>query len=53
MLSLGLVVWGIARLQVAVDTEQARSLIVLLALLGMPLARIGRAPQSWTGNRHR
>jgi hypothetical protein len=52
-LALGLVVWNMARIYLAGDAERLRSVVILLALLAMPLARIGFAPSSLSRNRHR
>jgi hypothetical protein len=52
-LALGIVVWGIVRIYVPLDVDRLRSLVVLLALLSVPFARVGLAPLSLTRNRHR
>jgi hypothetical protein len=52
-LMLGLVVWGIVRIYLPVDADRLRSVVILLALLAVPLARVGYAPSSLTRNRHR
>jgi hypothetical protein len=52
-LALGLVVWGIARIYLPVDVDRLRSVVILLALLVLPLARVGLAPAWLARNRHR
>jgi hypothetical protein len=52
-LGLGLAVWGIARIYIPLDVDRARSIVILLALLAAPLARVGLAPSSLARNRHR
>jgi hypothetical protein len=52
-LALGLVVWNVMRIYVPFDPDRMRSVIILLALLGMPLARVGLAPITLARNRHR
>ena len=52
-LALGLVIWGIAKIYLPLDVDRLRSLVILLALLAVPIARIGLAPSSLTRNRHR
>ena len=52
-LALGLVLWRIVRLSAGVDGYRLQSLIILVALLGVPLARIGAAPFCLSRNRHR
>lgn len=53
VLALGLVVWGIARIYLPLDVDRLRSVVVLLALLAVPLARVGLAPSWLARNRHR
>jgi hypothetical protein len=53
LLAVGLVVWNMARMYVPLDVERARSAVILLALLAVPIARIGLAPSSLMRNRHR
>jgi hypothetical protein len=53
ILALGIVVWGIARTYLPVDVDRLRSVVILLGLLAVPLARVGLAPSSLTRNRHR
>ena len=52
-LALGLVLWGIVRAGLQHDADNLRSVVVLLALLAVPLARVGLAPSSLARNRHR
>lgn len=52
-LALGLMVWGVVRIYQPLDGDRVRSVVILLALLVMPLARVGFAPASLTRNRHR
>ena len=49
----GLVVWGIVRLYVPIDADRLRGIVILLALLGVPLARVGLAQSTIAQNRHR
>jgi hypothetical protein len=53
LMSLGLVVWGIVRIYVPMDAPRVQSLVVLLALLAVPLGRVGIAPFRLSRNRHR
>ena len=50
---LAMVFWGIVRIYVALDIYRFQSVVILLALLAVPLARIGLAPSSLARNRHR
>lgn len=52
-LGLGIVVWGIVRIYLPLDVDRARSVVILLALIVMPLARVGLAPSWLARNRHR
>ena len=52
-LGLGLVVWDLVRLYVPIDVDRVRSIVILMALLAMPLARVALAPAMLTRNRHR
>jgi hypothetical protein len=52
-LAVGLVVWGMARLYVPIDADRLRGVVILLALLAVPLARVGLAQASIAQNRHR
>ena len=53
LLGFALSVWSIVRIYVPLDVERSRSVIVLLALLSVPLARIGLAASLLGRNRHR
>ena len=48
-LTLGIVLWALLR----IDLWRSRSLVILLALLAVPLARVGLAPRWLARNRHR
>lgn len=52
-LALGMVVWGMVRIYLPLDVDRLRSVVVLLALLAVPLARVGLAPSWLARNRHR
>lgn len=45
--------WQYARTFVALDNYQFQGVVILLALLAMPLGRVGLAPSSLARNRHR
>ena len=51
--AIGLVVWSMARLYLPIDADRLRSVIILLALLAVPLARVGFAQSTIAQNRHR
>jgi hypothetical protein len=52
-IAFGLLLWdGVLRI-VPSDSHQLRSLVILCALLVVPFARLGLAPASLAGNRHR
>lgn len=51
--ALAMVFWRIVRIYVALDSYRLQGLLVLLALLVMPLARVGLAPSLLERNRHR
>lgn len=53
LVALGMVVWGIVRTGLWFDAERLRTAIILLAVLAVPLARVGFAPSSLARNRHR
>ena len=53
LVALGIVVWGIVRTYLPFDVDRLRSAIILLALLAVPLARVGLAQSSLARNRHR
>jgi hypothetical protein len=52
-LGLGILVWGIVRIYLPLDVDRARSVVILVALIAMPLARVGLAPFWLARNRHR
>jgi hypothetical protein len=52
-LALAIMICGMLRIYLPVDGERLRSVVILLALLAMPLARVGLAPASLARNRHR
>jgi hypothetical protein len=45
--------WGIVRIYVALDVYRLQTLVILLALLAVPLARVGLATSCLAWNRHR
>jgi hypothetical protein len=53
LLTLGLACSGLVRTYLPFDVDRVRSAVILLALLALPLARVGLAPSSLTRNRHR
>jgi hypothetical protein len=53
LVALGIVVWGIVRMYAPFDVDGLRSAVILVALLAVPLARVGLAPSSLARNRHR
>jgi hypothetical protein len=53
LLTLGLLLWGMLRIYLPVDVDRLLSIIILMALLAVPLARIGLAPAALARNRHR
>jgi hypothetical protein len=53
LVTLANVVWGIVRMYPLFDVDGLRSAVILLAVLAVPLARVGLAPSSLTRNRHR
>ena len=52
-LALAIMLWGMVRIYLPADIERLRSVVILLALLAMPLARVGLAPAALSRNRHR
>jgi hypothetical protein len=52
-LAFGIVVWGVIRIYVPLDVDRARSIVILVALIAVPLARTGLAPLWLARNRHR
>ena len=53
LLALGLVACGAAEAYLPLDVDHMRGGVVLLALLAVPLARLGLAPSALSRNRHR
>jgi hypothetical protein len=53
LLTLGIVLWGILRIYLPLDVDRLRSVVILLALIAVPLARVGLAPSRLARNRHR
>jgi hypothetical protein len=53
LLALGLAIWGLVRSYVPFDGDRLRSAVILLALLAVPLARVGLARGALARNRHR
>jgi hypothetical protein len=53
LLTLTMLLWGVVRIYVALDTYRFQSFMILLALLAVPLGRIGLAPSCLARNRHR
>jgi len=52
-IALGIALWRVVRIYVALDSFRCQSLMILLALLAVPLARVGLAPGLLERNRHR
>jgi hypothetical protein len=52
-LALGVVLWSVLRIYLPLDVDRSRSLVILLALIAVPLARMGLAPFRLARNRHR
>ena len=50
---LAVLLWRVMRIYVALDIYRFQSLMILLSLLAVPLARVGLAPSSLSRNRHR
>ena len=53
LLTLALLLWGVVRIYVPLDIHRFQTLMILIALLVMPLGRIGLAPSCLARNRHR
>jgi len=53
LLAVALVFWGAARIYVALDVLRFKALMILVALLALPLARVGLAARCLSRNRHR
>jgi hypothetical protein len=52
-LAAGFVLWGMVRIYLPIDGERSRSLVIILALLATPLARVALARSALERNRHR
>jgi hypothetical protein len=53
LLALGIATWGLVRVYLPFDGHRLRSAVILLALLAVPLARVGLARGALARNRHR
>ncbi len=53
MALLAVLLWRVVRIYMALDIYRLQSLMVLLSLLAVPLARVGLAASSLGRNRHR
>jgi hypothetical protein len=53
LLAVGLAIWGPVRMYLPFDDDLLRSALILLALLAVPLARVGLSPSALARNRHR
>lgn len=53
LLSLAMLLWGVLRIYVALDIYRFQGLMILVALLAVPLGRVGLAPSCLARNRHR
>jgi hypothetical protein len=53
LLTLTIVLWGVVRIYVALDMHRFQALMILVAVLAVPLARVGLAPSRLAQNRHR
>jgi hypothetical protein len=53
LLILAVLLWRVVRIYVALDSFRFQSLMILISLLAVPLARVGLAPSSLGRNRHR
>ena len=53
LLLLAMLLWRVVRIYVALDIDRFQSLMILLSLLAVPLARVGLAPSCLRRNRHR
>ena len=53
LLTLTMLLWGVARIHVALDTCRFQGFMILVALLAVPLGRVGLAPSCLARNRHR
>lgn len=53
LLTLTMLLWGVVRIYVALDIYRFQGFMILIALLAVPLGRVGLAPSCLAGNRHR
>jgi hypothetical protein len=53
LLVLAIVLWQVVRIYVALDVYRFQAVVILLALLAVPLVRVGLAPSRVARNRHR
>jgi hypothetical protein len=53
LLALSLLLWGVVRIYVALDIYRFQAVMSLMALLAVPLGRVGLAPSCLARNRHR
>jgi hypothetical protein len=51
--TLALIVWGVVRIYLPMDIYRVQGLMLLLALMAVPLVRVGLAPSCLERNRHR
>ena len=52
LLMLTMLLWGVVRIYVALDIYRFQSFMIFVALLAVPLARVGLAPSCLARNRH-
>jgi hypothetical protein len=53
LLALTMQLWGVVRIYVALDIYRLQSMMILVALLAVPLGRVGLVPSRLARNRHR
>ena len=53
LLTLTMLLWGVLRIYVALDIYRFQGFMILVALLAVPLGRVGLAPSCLARNRHR
>jgi hypothetical protein len=53
LLTLTMLLWGVVRIYVALDIYRFQGFMILVALLAVPLGRVGLAPSCLARNRHR
>ena len=53
LVAIAVLVWGVVRIYVAVDIYRFQALMILVALLAVPVGRVGLASASLARNRHR